>query len=70
MEPNGHKVEKQQNGDRLLQIDIAGVYNVAGGNRGLAEALAELQHVHRPVYITHELNRLTEPLLRTQQLIT
>ena len=55
---------------KLLQVKpyIAGVYNVAGGNRGLAEALAELQRAHRPVYITHELNRVTEPLLRTQQI--
>ena len=42
--------------------------NVAGGNRGLARALAELQRAYRPVYITHELNRVTEPLLRTQQI--
>jgi LacI family transcriptional regulator len=55
---------------KLLQVkpNIAGVYNVAGGNRGLAEALAELRRAHRPVYITHELNRVTEPLLRTQQI--
>jgi LacI family transcriptional regulator len=49
---------------RILPV----TYNVAGGNRGLAEALAELQRAHRPVYITHELNRVTEPLLRTQQI--
>jgi LacI family transcriptional regulator len=55
---------------KLLQVkpNIAGVYNVAGGNRGLAEALAELQRAHRPIYITHELNKVTEPLLRTQQI--
>jgi LacI family transcriptional regulator, galactose operon repressor len=55
---------------KLLQVkpNIAGIYNVAGGNRGLAEALAELQREHRPVYISHELNRVTEPLLRTQQI--
>jgi LacI family transcriptional regulator len=55
---------------KLLQVkpNIVGVYNVAGGNRGLAQALAELQHAYRPVYITHELNRVTEPLLRTQQI--
>jgi LacI family transcriptional regulator len=55
---------------KLLRVkpNIAGVYNVAGGNRGLAEALAELQRAHRPVYITHELNKVTEPLLRTQQI--
>ena len=55
---------------KLLQAkaNIVGVYNVAGGNRGLAQALAELQRAYRPVYITHELNRVTEPLLRTQQI--
>jgi LacI family transcriptional regulator len=55
---------------KVLQVkpNILGVYNVAGGNRGLAEALAEVRHAYRPVYITHELNRVTEPLLRTQQI--
>jgi LacI family transcriptional regulator len=55
---------------KMLRVkpNIAGVYNVAGGNRGLAEALAELQRAHRPVYITHELNKVTGPLLRTQQI--
>jgi LacI family transcriptional regulator len=55
---------------KLMQAkpNIVGVYNVAGGNRGLAQALAESQHAYRPVYITHELNRVTEPLLRTQQI--
>jgi LacI family transcriptional regulator len=55
---------------KLLQVkpNIRGVYNVAGGNRGLAEALAELSHAYRPVYITHELNRVTEPLLRARQI--
>jgi len=52
----------------LAEANIVGVYNVAGGNRGLAQALAELQRAYRPVYITHELNRVTEPLLRTQQI--
>jgi LacI family transcriptional regulator len=55
---------------KLLQgkPNIVGVYNVHGGNRGLAQALAELRNAYRPVYITHELNRVTEPLLRTQQI--
>jgi LacI family transcriptional regulator len=47
---------------------IAGVYNVAGGNRGLARALSELEHPRRPVYITHELNQVTERLLHAQQI--
>jgi LacI family transcriptional regulator len=55
---------------KLLQAEpnIIGVYNVAGGNRGLAQAVGELQHAYRPVYITHELNRVTEPLLRRGQI--
>ena len=55
---------------KLLQAtpNIAGVYNVAGGNRGLSQAVGELQHAYRPVYITHELNRVTEPLLRTERI--
>ena len=45
--------------------DIAGIYNVAGGNFGLARAIDEAQLVQRPLYITHEVNEVTEPLLRT-----
>jgi LacI family transcriptional regulator len=45
--------------------DIAGVYNVAGGNSGLAKAIGEAQLVQRPLYIAHEVNEITEPLLRT-----
>lgn len=45
--------------------DIAGIYNVAGGNFGLARAIDEAQFVRRPLYITHEVNEVTEPLLRT-----
>ena len=45
--------------------DIAGIYNVAGGNLGLAKAIEEVQPVQRPLYIAHEVNEVTEPLLRT-----
>jgi LacI family transcriptional regulator len=45
--------------------DIAGIYNVAGGNFGLARAIDEAQLPHRPLYIAHEVNEVTEPLLRT-----
>lgn len=41
------------------------VYNVAGGNEGLAAALREHDLVGRTVYVTHEVNRITEPLLRS-----
>jgi LacI family transcriptional regulator len=52
---------------RLLESrrDIAGIYNVAGGNFGLARAIAEACLDRRPLYITHEVNEVTEPLLRT-----
>jgi LacI family transcriptional regulator len=45
--------------------DIAGIYNVAGGNFGLARAIDEAQFIQRPLYIAHEVNEVTEPLLRT-----
>jgi LacI family transcriptional regulator len=45
--------------------DIAGIYNVAGGNFGLAKAIDEVQLARRPLYIAHEVNEITEPLLRT-----
>ena len=52
---------------RLLKHrrDIAGVYNVAGGNFGLARAIEEARLEQRPLYIAHEVNEVTEPLLRT-----
>ncbi|HZC34327.1 MAG TPA: LacI family DNA-binding transcriptional regulator [Chthoniobacterales bacterium] len=51
---------------RLLKNrrDIAGIYNVAGGNFGLAKAIEEAALHWRPLYITHEVNEVTEPLLR------
>jgi LacI family transcriptional regulator len=52
---------------RLLKNrrDIAGIYNVAGGNFGLAKAIDEAGLDRRPLYITHEVNEVTEPLLRS-----
>jgi LacI family transcriptional regulator len=52
---------------RLLKNrrDVAGLYNVAGGNFGLARAIEEAGLDRRPLYITHEVNEVTEPLLRT-----
>jgi LacI family transcriptional regulator len=44
---------------------IAGVYNVAGGNQGLARALGEANLLGKALYITHELNEVTEKLIRT-----
>ncbi|WP_109483389.1 LacI family DNA-binding transcriptional regulator [Paraburkholderia sp. C35] len=44
---------------------LDGIYNVAGGNEGLAAALREHGLTGRTLYVTHEVNRITEPLLRT-----
>jgi LacI family transcriptional regulator len=44
---------------------IAGIYNVSGGNRGLARALLESGPARRPLFIGHELNAVTGPLLRS-----
>ena len=54
---------------KLLQAkpNIVGVYTSPGKPRP-GQALAESRTAYRPVYITHELNRVTEPLLRTQQI--
>ncbi|HEY4801150.1 MAG TPA: LacI family DNA-binding transcriptional regulator [Paraburkholderia sp.] len=43
---------------------LDGVYNVAGGNEGLAAALRERGLAGRTLYVTHEVNAVTEPLLR------
>jgi LacI family transcriptional regulator len=48
--------------------NLAGLYNVAGGNRGLAQALSDTKLTYRPIYITHELNQVTEPLLRAERI--
>ncbi len=48
--------------------NLAGLYNVAGGNRGLAQALSHMKLTYRPLYITHELNHVTEPLLRSERI--
>ncbi|WP_233888418.1 LacI family DNA-binding transcriptional regulator [Paraburkholderia flagellata] len=43
---------------------LDGIYNVAGGNEGLAAALRERGIAGRTLYVTHEVNAVTEPLLR------
>jgi LacI family transcriptional regulator len=58
--------------DAMLKLfakkpSVAGLYNVAGGNRGLAQALSDMKLTYRPIYITHELNQVTEPLLRAER---
>ncbi|MBV8214008.1 MAG: hypothetical protein JOZ08_12405 [Verrucomicrobia bacterium] len=47
------------------EADIAGIYNVASGNQGLARAVQECGFSQHLLYITHELNEVTEPLLRS-----
>ncbi len=44
--------------------DISAIYNVAGGNAGLAKALREADLVGKVVVITHEANSITAPLTR------
>ena len=43
---------------------VSGIYNVSGENLGLAQAIDEMQFPRRPLYITHETDEATEPLLR------
>jgi LacI family transcriptional regulator len=34
----------------------------------LAQALSDMKLTYRPIYITHELNQVTEPLLRAERI--
>jgi LacI family transcriptional regulator len=47
---------------------IAGIYNVAGGNQGVANAILAAGLPKRPLYITHEVNAETERLIRQHQI--
>jgi LacI family transcriptional regulator len=44
---------------------LGGIYNIVGENLGLADALSRVRLRRRPLYITHELDQVAEPLLRT-----
>ena len=44
--------------------DLDAIYNVAGGNAGLAQAVAESPRARAIHVITHETNHITVPLLR------
>jgi LacI family transcriptional regulator len=44
--------------------DIAAIYNVASGNRGLAEALEGADRAVSAFVVTHEANAITVPLVR------
>ena len=43
---------------------VGGIYSVAGENQGLAQAISEIPLRRRPLFITHESDEATEPLLR------
>ena len=47
---------------------IAGIYNVAGGNLGVANAILEARLPKRSLYIAHEVNAETEQLIRQHQI--
>jgi LacI family transcriptional regulator len=40
----------------------------AGANQGVAKAILEARSLERPLYITHEVNADTEPLIRQHQI--
>lgn len=44
---------------------IDGIYNTLGGNHGLAQALEEEGRLGRTLFIAHEINTVTEPLIRS-----
>lgn len=48
--------------------NLCAVYNVAGGNAGLASALDEYAGLVRPVVVTHEVNNVTEKLIREEKI--
>lgn len=43
--------------------DVVGLYNIAGGNRGIAAALEELNLKRRPVFVAHELTEHSRRML-------
>ncbi|WP_017347314.1 substrate-binding domain-containing protein [Pantoea sp. A4] len=48
--------------------DLQAIYNVAGGNEGLSQALDEHAAAIRPIVITHEVNKVTENLLLSEKI--
>jgi LacI family transcriptional regulator len=48
----------------LRHPDLDAIYNVAGGNGGLAQALTDSGRAQAVTVITHEVNHITAPLLR------
>ena len=43
---------------------VDGIYNVAGENQGLAQAISKIRLPCCPLYITHDLDETTQPLLQ------
>jgi LacI family transcriptional regulator len=43
---------------------VGGIYNLVGENLGLAQAIREIGLSSRPLYVAHELDEVTESLLR------
>ena len=65
--------DTQQTYNAAMQIlnnhpDLRAIYNVAGGNAGLAAALDEFKSPVRPVIITHEVNCVTEKLIMDEKI--
>lgn len=63
----------QQTYDAAIQLlnnvrNIRAIYNVAGGNAGLAAALDEFKSEIRPVLVTHEVNEVTERLIINEKI--
>ena len=55
--------------DTTLQVlsnghAVGGIYNLVGESLGLAQAISEVGFPRRPLYITHDLEEVTVPLLR------
>ncbi len=46
---------------------VEGIYNTAGGNQGVAKALAEYGRTGKTLFVTHEYNRVTEALIRQNE---
>jgi LacI family transcriptional regulator len=47
---------------------LDGIYNIAGGNGGLAAALREFNSAQQTLFVAHEINHVTTPLLRSGEI--
>jgi len=60
--------DAERNYQQLFELlnrhdDIIGIYNVGGGNRGIAKALVEQGQASSVVFVGHNLTPVTQPLL-------